>query len=59
MSPMFAAAVLALSTGLAGASFRRIVEAYRRRDGVPAGASLLFAAAAVAGVLALHALRAG
>ncbi len=59
MSPWFAAAALALSTGLAGASFRWIVEAHRRRDGVPVRASLLFAAAALAVVLALHALRAG
>lgn len=58
MSPWFAAAALAVSTGLTAASFRRIVEAHRRRDGVPIPASLLFAAAALAGVLALHALRA-
>ncbi|MEN6559813.1 MAG: hypothetical protein ABFD52_03435 [Acidobacteriota bacterium] len=59
MTTLLAAAVLALSGALAGRSFSGIVKAYRLRAGVPWLASLIFAAAAAAAVLALHALLPG
>ncbi|HOW85516.1 MAG TPA: hypothetical protein P5119_07240 [Candidatus Aminicenantes bacterium] len=59
MTPVLAAASLALSTGLAGWSFRGIVRGYRRPSGLPWPASIVFAASAAAAVLALHALLAG
>ncbi len=47
---------LALSGAAAAWSFARIVRGYRRLSGVPWLASLIFAAAAIGAVLALHGL---
>jgi hypothetical protein len=46
---------LAISLALAAWSFMGIVKGYRRWAGLPWAASLVFAAAAIAAVLALHA----
>lgn len=59
MTTLPAAAILALSGALAVRSFSGIVKAYRLRTGVPGLASLIFAVAAAAAVLALHALLPG
>lgn len=47
---------LIISLALAVWSFIGIVKGYRRRSGIPWVASLIFAAAAIAAVFALHAL---
>jgi hypothetical protein len=47
---------LVLSAALAAWSFYAIVRGYRRPGGLPWLASIIFAAAAIAAVFALHAL---
>jgi uncharacterized membrane protein len=47
---------LIISLALAVWSFSGIVKGYRKRAGIPWVASLIFAAAAIAAVFALHAL---
>lgn len=47
---------LLISLALAAWSFSGIVKGYRRRTGIPWVASIVFAAAAIAAIFALHAL---
>jgi len=58
MSTNLAIALLLLSTALAAWSFAGIVRRYRKISGFPWIHSLVFAAAATAGVFALRALLA-
>lgn len=54
--PILVTISLIVSLAVSARSFSLIVRGYRRRTGIPWVASIVFAAAAIAAIFALHAL---